>query len=316
MALSSTPFALQAVPVNADVVRQAVSGMIPAGGGVINSGDFAVSQTTTPSMGVRVAPGRIWVPGTNLANISGTTFSKQAMYFALNDASATLTVDPADATNPRIDVVYVAFRDSLYSGTVDDVYMDVLTGTPAVTPTVPTAPANSMVLAQVAVAANATSITTGNITNKLGTALSLVMTNRASGIVGLTTDNTLNTGFTTTEQFLTQIASVPFFAGRRYQIAMLLAVQVPSAANNAIGVNFKTAPVGTTGLTSSTTVRGSTIWSAPTAGLFSDQTIVYMYTPATDGPLRVLASVRNVAGGATFNTQFMQLSVTDLGKQV
>jgi hypothetical protein len=115
-------------------------------------------------MGVTVGVGRAWVPGTNVANFSGTTYSAQALYFALNDGPVTKTITAADPTNPRIDIVVLQVNDSQYSGATNDAEINVIPGAPAASPTAPTAPANSLVLAQVAVAANATSITNANIT--------------------------------------------------------------------------------------------------------------------------------------------------------
>jgi hypothetical protein len=164
MAISSVPFALQNVPINADVVREAVSSLVPNAGGIVQSGDFPVTQTGTPSMAVAVGVGRAWIPGTNVANLAGQTYSKQAQYFVLNDASVTLTIATADATNPRIDVVYIAIRDQNYTGTNNDAQLAVATGTPNATPAAPSIPSNAIALANVAVAAGVSSIVNANIT--------------------------------------------------------------------------------------------------------------------------------------------------------
>jgi hypothetical protein len=161
--LSAVPFALQNVAHSADLFRQAVSSFVPPGGGIVTTGDFTVTQTGTPSMGVSIGVGRAWVPGTNVANVVGGNFSTQAMYFALNDAAFTRTITTAHAVNPRIDVVYIAMRDSQYSGSLNDVVVEVAAGTPAASPTVPAIPSNAIALANVAVAANATSIVNANI---------------------------------------------------------------------------------------------------------------------------------------------------------
>lgn len=166
MTVSSVPFALQNGSHSASLFRQAVSSVVPNAGGVVAAGDLNVTQTGTPSMGVVVGVGRAWVPGTNVANFSGFTYSSQAMYFALNDASVTLTIAAADPTNPRIDIVCLTVNDSQYTGSTNNAVLQVITGTPAASPTAPTAPANTLVLANVAVAANATSIGNANITQK------------------------------------------------------------------------------------------------------------------------------------------------------
>lgn len=156
--------ALQNAPVNADVLRMAMSAGIYSGG-IVESGDFAVTQTTTASMNLNVSPGRAWVPGTEVGNVTGGIWSRQAMYFVSNDdPAATVTIGPSDPTNPRIDVVYLAIQDAAYSGSNNQPVLAVQAGTAAVTPTVPTLPVNAIALAQVAVGAGVTSITTANIT--------------------------------------------------------------------------------------------------------------------------------------------------------
>src|SRR6059058_2117476 len=168
MAVSVTPFALQNGSHSADLFRQAVSSFVPPGGGLVTTGDFAVTQTGTASMNVLIGVGRAWVPGTNIGNVTGGNFSKQAMYFALNDAAATVSVTTSDATDPRIDVVYLAIQDSQYAGTNNTAVLGVATGvhTPGATypANAPAIPANAIALAWINVAANASSIINANIT--------------------------------------------------------------------------------------------------------------------------------------------------------
>lgn len=161
-------FCAQNQTINAAPVRDAVASLVPNTGGIVQAGDYAVTQTGTPSMGVSVGAGRIWVPGTNVSNISGQTWSTQGQYFIENDAPYTATVATSDPTNPRIDVVYVAMQDSQYSGTSDGPVIAVATGTPAAGATYPTnapaLPANALTLAWINVTANATSIDNAHIT--------------------------------------------------------------------------------------------------------------------------------------------------------
>lgn len=128
-------------------------GVNPMAGGVM-----AVTQTGSPSMGVIVASGIVYIPGTE-GSVQGT-------YAATNDANVTLSISAAHATLPRIDIVVAKVEDEFYSGVTNAWSLVVVTGTANVSPTVPTAPANSVTLGQVAVAANATSITNANITDK------------------------------------------------------------------------------------------------------------------------------------------------------
>jgi hypothetical protein len=168
MALSATPYALQNGSHSADLFRQATSSFVAPGGGIVTPGDLAVTQTGTASMNILVGVGRAWVPGTNVGNVTGGNFSKQAMYFALNDAAATVSVATSDPTNPRIDVVYLAIQDSQYAGTNNTAVLGIATGVPtsgATYPTnAPTIPANAIALAWINVAAGASSIINSNIT--------------------------------------------------------------------------------------------------------------------------------------------------------
>jgi hypothetical protein len=167
MAVSAAPFALKNLPagLDAEQLRQALASVVPDGGGLVQTGDLAVTQTATPSLGVLVGTGRAWLPGTNVANLSGETFSTQGQYFALNDAPYTVNLSTANATNPRIDLIYIGVQDTAYGGAADKIVIDKVTGTPAASPAVPALPKNSIALAQVSVAANATSVTNANITS-------------------------------------------------------------------------------------------------------------------------------------------------------
>jgi hypothetical protein len=92
------------------------------------------------------------------------------MYTALNDAAVTVTISASDPTNPRLDTVYTAVQDSFYSGPNNQALVGVVTGTPAPSPVAPAAPANAEVLATVAVAASQSTVTNGNITNRISPA--------------------------------------------------------------------------------------------------------------------------------------------------
>ena len=125
--------------------------------GIIGSSSLAVTQNSPAGMSVRVASG--W------AAIVGTTTTNMGVYTAFNDATTVATITPADFTNPRIDLICVMVRDAFYSGANNDVIFNVVAGTPASSPTVPATPANSIALATVAVAANASTIVTADITD-------------------------------------------------------------------------------------------------------------------------------------------------------
>jgi hypothetical protein len=128
-----------------------------ASSGVARTNDLLVSASSPAAMTVSVAAG--W------AAILGTYQSNMGAYVAYNDAAATATITTADPTNPRIDLVCVTISDAAYTGALNTVSINVVAGTPAGSPVVPSTPTNSIALARVAVAAAATTITSGNITD-------------------------------------------------------------------------------------------------------------------------------------------------------
>ena len=125
--------------------------------GIIGSTSLAVTQSATPGMSVLIASG--W------AAIVGTTQANMGVYTSYNDASVTASIATANATNPRIDLVCLTVNDAYYTGSTNNIVVNVVTGTPAGSPTVPATPANSIALAQVYVGAAVTSITNSNITD-------------------------------------------------------------------------------------------------------------------------------------------------------
>lgn len=173
MTIQATPAYLQNSSHSAALFRQAVSNPF-ALPGVLSYGEFAVGAQATPNMSILVGAGRAEVAGSQISPptlLSGSagSFTTQANYAVLNDASVTLTIATADPTNPRIDTVYVAVQDAYYSGSNNQAVLGVVTGTPAASPVASAAPSNSLILGYVAVAANATSIVAGNLTQAANT---------------------------------------------------------------------------------------------------------------------------------------------------
>jgi hypothetical protein len=125
--------------------------------GIVNSTSMAVTQNSPTGMSVLVAPG--W------AVIIGDYQPNMGVYTVYNDGSNPLVITTADPTNPRIDVVCATVQDSYYSGTADDVILQVVAGTPAASPVAPTLPDNSISLATVLVGAGVGNITNSNITD-------------------------------------------------------------------------------------------------------------------------------------------------------
>lgn len=121
------------------------------------SGDWAVSALSPTALAVSVAEGR--------GTILGNSISYQGLYACDSQGSVLLPLATADATNPRIDTIIARVRDNTITPGADSFVFEVVTGTPAGSPSAPADPASSYRLATVAVAANATVITAGNITD-------------------------------------------------------------------------------------------------------------------------------------------------------
>lgn len=141
----------------AEDFRLGAFGGLLAQQGIVHPGDLAVAAHGTPNMSVDVAAGNAWVKGTESAN--------QSYYPVYNDATVNLAVAASDPTNPRWDRVVVKVQDQFYSGSTNTPSVAVVTGTPGVSPSLPAAPANSFDLAKIVVNANATTITSGNLTD-------------------------------------------------------------------------------------------------------------------------------------------------------
>jgi hypothetical protein len=125
--------------------------------GVMKSTDLLVSANGVPNMSVNVAQG--W------AAIVGDYTTNMGTYQCYNDGTTNLLIAPADGSNPRIDLICMTVSDSYYTGALNQVAFNVVTGVPSGSPAVPATPVNSIALARVAVGAGAVSITAGNITD-------------------------------------------------------------------------------------------------------------------------------------------------------
>ena len=124
-----------------------------AGGVFPGMGAMAVS--VAGGMNIQVAAGYCCVPNSSSALQGGYIFGlMNAETFGLTAASL---------ASPRIDIVVANVADL---GTdASGSYVQAIAGTPAASPTVPAAPANSITLAQILVGAGVTSITALNITD-------------------------------------------------------------------------------------------------------------------------------------------------------
>lgn len=160
MTLNATPLWMQGLSTHtANMYRRMLddlSGMKP---GIFQSGDFQVTQNGSPNMTVNVSTGTALVRGTEDASFQG-------MYWVENEATQNVSITAAHATLNRIDLVVIRIRDNAYStGPSNDATIYVVDGTPASSPSAPSAPPNSLILAQVAVDAAVTQILTADITN-------------------------------------------------------------------------------------------------------------------------------------------------------
>lgn len=157
MTVRTPPMFLAAGSHPAEDTRRMLHALFGSRGGIVGAGDLAVTQNGTPNMSVNVADGRLVLPG------SEATY--QGIYFCENRGTTNVAIAAADSTNPRRDLIVARVRDAEYSGASDTFAIEVVTGTPAASPVDPAVPANSWVLARVQVAAGATTITNGVLTD-------------------------------------------------------------------------------------------------------------------------------------------------------
>jgi hypothetical protein len=156
MALRTPPSWLQNGSHPAENDRLTMQGIV-ATTGTYTTASLAVTQSASPGMSVQVAAG--W------GAIVGDYTTNMGVYNLYNDAANTLSVTTSDPSNARIDLVCVTVSDAYYTGVSNTVQFQIVAGTPAASPVVPTTPVMSLALARIAVAAGATSITNANITD-------------------------------------------------------------------------------------------------------------------------------------------------------
>jgi hypothetical protein len=160
MAELNPPVAMQNRSDHSALTVRTLSDALSSSSAVVGINDLKVSQRAAgANMSVDVAGG--------LCIIDGTESATQGSYVCRSDATPTNVVIAASSpTLPRIDIVVAKVQDAFYSGVTNAWSIVAVTGTPAASPVAPSAPANSLLLANISVAANATSVVTGNITDK------------------------------------------------------------------------------------------------------------------------------------------------------
>lgn len=134
--------------------------------------ELAVTESSPQAMSVDLDTGSAWVQG----------------YYYNNSASQTLTINTADATNPRIDTVILRLSPLA----TQNIIAVVLEGTPSATPVAPTLTQTGttyeIALYDVAVAAGATTILNADLTDRrviggIGTAEVPSATETVEGII-------------------------------------------------------------------------------------------------------------------------------------
>ena len=127
--------------------------------GVIGTNDLLVTEKGTPDMSVDIAAG--W------GLVQGDQATSQGHYPIYNDDAVNKAIAASDPTHDRIDRVVAQIKDSTDIGGVDDEWeLQVLTGTPAGSPSAPALPDDALDLALVDVGAGVTTIVDANITDQ------------------------------------------------------------------------------------------------------------------------------------------------------
>lgn len=139
--------------------------------GVVGATDLVTSQNGSPNMSVNVTAGTGYILN---ASYSANSTSQNKYWRFISDGTVNATIAASDPSNPRIDLVCAKFNTSATpDGTASNVVTIIssgtdssLKGTAAGSPSAPAVPSNYLVLAQVAVAAGATSIVNANLTGR------------------------------------------------------------------------------------------------------------------------------------------------------
>lgn len=140
----------------AQIDRLVLNGFLKTSG-ITSQGAYNVHQETPTTMNVVVSKGAAYINGADTTN--------QGWYHVFNDGDVALNIPASNATNPRIDLVYLRIYDQAYLGTVSSAVIEIQTGVPDPSPVVPVVTGTVLPLARVLVGAGVTSISNANITN-------------------------------------------------------------------------------------------------------------------------------------------------------
>lgn len=194
MTVQNPAIFLQAGSHPAEDVRRLFSTLVPTEGVYGATALKVTEKSGTTNMSVDVAGGR--------AFIAGDEATYQGLYFVENRGTQNVVISAADASLDRIDRIVAVVHDAAYSGATSEWDIEVVTGTPAVTPIAPDVPDNAILLATINVAASAASITNSDITDARS-ASSLWKAPR--GDLGLA-ERTSNVAVVTTETDVTNLS--------------------------------------------------------------------------------------------------------------
>lgn len=309
MALRTPPSWLQYGSHTAENDRLNQQALFSSTGVIANS--MRVTAQGTPDMTVNAASGWCSIV---------SSYSQGGVYVGYNDASVLLTIATADASNPRIDLIVATVNDQAYSGVTNNITYQVITGTPAGSPTVPSTPTNSIALAQIAVAAGVTSITSGNITDVRVPAISNMVQNPLQMVRLTTNGSAISSGAVFGATLRPQL-----IAGRNYAFEIVLpftktttgtvtwALVTSVGANNIVAASFSDS------LNQSVSVYTSTAGTAtfPASASYTTGTnYVARFTgtvTATSNNARFYLNIGAIGAGTITPLNGASFIVTDLG---
>lgn len=234
---------------------------------------------------------------TGYAAIVGTTQTNMGVYIAYNDASTVATITTANPSNPRIDRICLTINDAYYTGSLNNVSINVVAGTAAASPVAPATPANSISLATIAVGAGVTSILTANITDTRTETTSLL----PSGVTASSTTTFTNKTIDTAGPNIIKIAGVSLTATTGTGSVVLgtsptLTTPVISSITNTGTLTLPTTSDTLVGRTTTDTLTNKTV-TAPLETYYTTATgfAGYTYYATTNG------GVQYITGNSTAN---------------
>lgn len=290
MALRTPPSWLQYGSHTAENDRLNQQSLFSSTGVIANS--MKVTAQGTPDMTLNVASGWCSIV---------SSYSNAGVYVGYNDATVILTIATSDPSNARIDLIVATVNDQGYSGVTNNITYQVITGTPAASPAVPSTPSNSIALAQIAVAAGATSITSGNITDVRVPAISNMVQNPIQMVRLTANGSAISSGVVFGATLRPQLIS-----GRNYTFEIVLpftkttastvtwSLVTPTGSNNIVSASFSDS------LNQSVSVYSTTAGTASFAASAS-------YSTATNYVTRFTGTVTATSNNTRF---YLNCSVT------